>query len=686
MNDERDRVAQALPAYVVGEQLGRGAFGVVWAGEHRRVGRRVAIKQLTAVDAAMRSRFLAEARVLASLEHPHVVPLYDYVEDGESCLLVMERLEGGTLGERFPSPEKVGVASACAVAMVTCSGLHHAHRRGVLHRDVKPENLLFSADGILKVADFGIAKVVIDGAPSAGSTELGTLKGTPAYMAPEQAAGQTLGPGVDIYATGLLLYELLSGELPFSGEGPPMVIAFRRLHQDPVRLDEIDPDIPRDLSDVVMQALNRLPEDRFATAEDFGVAIGRAASASLGAGWIDHSRVALLAPGPIMDSAHVARTQKGPVPRSEPKVDDSALSPVPSAPPVTDVPPVPAVTAGPAFPAVLPPAAPVAPTQPGWQARPGAWPAVPSGGGATAGAAPNLVPPNAGRQEPTGHDPGAASLPQGGGQYPPGPPSPPFFPPQPATGPSGPPGPTSEMPPWAGAAQTQPEPGWGQPPPQPPPPPPPLKPARGRTVAIVGAIVVAVVLAAVVALVVSRGGGGGNTPTSLPATTVAPATTAPGTAPSTSIVGDSARAAAIQLAGLLQQSNGARNLVAMATQIVDACQENPQDGIAQLQTAINERDAVIHNLGAIPLVSLPNGPQMLAALNTGLQASIEADRHYIDWMNDMLSQGSCPIRDTAFQAASTASQQATGAKRTFVALWNPIAVKYSLPQYAEKDL
>ncbi len=681
MTIERDRISQALPAYVVGEELGRGAFGVVWAGEHRRVGRRVAIKQLTAIDAVTKGRFLAEAQVLASLEHPHVVPLYDYVEDGDMCLLVMERLEGGTLGEKFSLPRKVGMASVCAVAMVACAGLHHAHRRGVLHRDVKPDNLLFSAEGILKVTDFGIAKLVTNGAAPGGSTEIGAMKGTPAYMAPEQVVAEGgLGPGVDIYATGLLLYELLSAVLPFAGDGSALVVAFRRLHEEPERIDAVEPEVPRELADVVMQALNRLPADRFATAEDFGVAIGRAASASLGPGWLDHSRVALLSPGPIMDSAHVARASGGSAFRQRPTIDD--VSGDPSALPEAS-----ADNRATAPDFVAPEAEPQQAASPAGT-RPG--PPVPAPPNQAYPAPPYPAPPYPAPPYPAPTYPvptypaptypaayGGPAPAYGSGDF--------ASPTIPAPHQAPPFGVTSEMA-VAATAGEEPHQGASLPPRA------PRAPKAGRkggmSAALIAAIIAAVVVAVAVtgAIVVTTSHGGAVT-TTVPVVTSATATTiASPTTPPTSagIVG--AQAAATQLAGLLQQSNGARNLVVMATQTVGGCQEDPRDGIAQIQTAITERDAVIHNLGTVPLVALPNGPQMVAALNSGLQASVEADRHYIDWMTDMVNAGSCPINDPALQSAATASQQATTAKQTFVALWNPIAAQYNLTQYAEKDL
>src|SRR5262249_32833855 len=161
--------------------------------------------------------FLAEARVLAELDHPHIVRVYDYVEHAGLCLLVMEQLTGGTLrarmapttrprGQTEPRPTGGGLdpPAACAIGLTAATALAAAHRIGVLHRDVKPDNLLFGADGMPRVTDFGIAKIV----ESTAVTTTGLI-GTPKYMAPEQIEGSRLGPGTDLYALGIVLYELL---------------------------------------------------------------------------------------------------------------------------------------------------------------------------------------------------------------------------------------------------------------------------------------------------------------------------------------------------------------------------------------------------------------------------------------------------------------------------------------------
>jgi hypothetical protein len=273
-----------LPGYELGELLGRGSSGEVIAGRHRRLGREVALKRLRpglGDDPRMTERFLAEARVLAGLDHPHVVRLHDIVEAEGQLVLVMERLTGGTVDARRAAG-RMDPAEACATVLATCSGLGYAHARGILHRDVKPQNLLLSADGVLKIADFGIAKL-LDG-PSA-ATRTGVVLGTPAYIAPEQVEGETLTPAADVYATGAVLYELLSGALPFPTLGRAVADLHRRVTTDPAPLRRRAPQIPGAVAAVVDRALRRDPADRYATAADLGAALADAARAAWGRSW-----------------------------------------------------------------------------------------------------------------------------------------------------------------------------------------------------------------------------------------------------------------------------------------------------------------------------------------------------------------------------------------------------------------
>ena len=293
---ERDRLTEALPRYEIGGELGQGAFGVVRSGRHRQLGRDVAIKQLPpvfAADPAVRERFAAEARVLASLDHPHIVPIFDYVEREGLCALVMEHLPGGSV--RLRQQEGMTPQQACAIALATCAALDFAHERGVLHRDIKPDNLLFTANRMLKVTDFGIAKVV--GATMA--TRVGETLGTPAYMAPEQCLGRPPGPGTDIYATGVMLYELLAGHLPFSDDGDALALLYRHVHEAPPPLAAAAPDLPEGLGFTVMRAMAKDPADRYPTAEAFGVALAETATAAWGVGWLASAGLKVMAVGPI---------------------------------------------------------------------------------------------------------------------------------------------------------------------------------------------------------------------------------------------------------------------------------------------------------------------------------------------------------------------------------------------------
>jgi serine/threonine-protein kinase len=278
-------------------------MGVVFAGHHRRLARDVAIKQLPpafAADQTVRERFGREARTLAALAHPHIVPIYDYVEEEGLCLLVMEALPGGTLWDRFTT-EGLTLVTACTALLATCEALEFAHDKGVLHRDVKPENLMFAADRTLKVTDFGIAEVF--GGDETVTTVDGEVIGTPAYMAPEQAQGKPCGPPADVYASATVLYELLSGTLPLSIEGESVEVLERRVHEDPVPLLDVAPQIPAPLAEVTMRGLERDPADRYASAGEFGVAIGDAATQSFGPGWVGRADLNLVLMGPIAAAA-----------------------------------------------------------------------------------------------------------------------------------------------------------------------------------------------------------------------------------------------------------------------------------------------------------------------------------------------------------------------------------------------
>ncbi len=294
---ERERIAAALPDYEIGRELGRSQWSVVLEARHRQLNRDVAVKRLPEILVAqpeVRARFRTEAQVLARLDHPHIVRVHDFVEKDDLCLIVMEKVSGGTVWDLF---EGGGVSAddACAIAVATCAALDHAHGEGVLHRDIKPDNLMMSGDGVLKVTDFGIAKVL--GGAATLATRAGTATGTPAYMAPEQAADAPLTPAADVYSTAVVLYELLCGRLPFSSEGGALTVMYRHVHDKPRPLGELVPDLPGPVVDVVMHALETSPADRYATPADLGTALVQAGAEAWGAEWLEHTGVRVMLPG-----------------------------------------------------------------------------------------------------------------------------------------------------------------------------------------------------------------------------------------------------------------------------------------------------------------------------------------------------------------------------------------------------
>jgi serine/threonine-protein kinase len=248
--------------YRIERELGRGGMASVYFAHDEELGRDVAVKYLAdhlSGDDAFRARFVREARLAGGLAHPNIVRVYDVGEHDGRPFIVMEYVPGTSLDRvgRLPAARAVGVG------VQACAGLQHAHDAGLVHRDVKPANLLLRDDGVLKIADFGIARAT----ESTRQTQAGTLLGTAAYLAPEQIAGGEASPASDIYALGAVLYELLTGRVPYAFSTLPELAAQQA---DGVieSVSDLEPSVPREVEAAVMHALAREPRFRPSSAAE----------------------------------------------------------------------------------------------------------------------------------------------------------------------------------------------------------------------------------------------------------------------------------------------------------------------------------------------------------------------------------------------------------------------------------
>ncbi len=253
--------------YELGDRLGAGGMSTVVLAFDRRLERYVAVKLLAehlADDTQFVSRFRREALAAARLVHPNIVQVFDFGLDDTSGrhYIVMEYIRGQSGAQILRDEGKLSVRDALDLVDGSCRGLHYAHRNGVVHRDVKPGNLLRSEEGQVKLADFGIAKAT-DGS---AITQAGSVLGTAAYLAPEQAHGEVATPRSDLYGLGVVTYQLLAGRLPYEATSlTELALAQQREH--PPRLDEVNPAVSPALADAVDRALELEPEDRYADAE-----------------------------------------------------------------------------------------------------------------------------------------------------------------------------------------------------------------------------------------------------------------------------------------------------------------------------------------------------------------------------------------------------------------------------------
>ncbi len=251
--------------YRLERKLGGGGMADVWLAEDQELGRKVAIKILHdryANDTQFVERFRREATHAAGLSHPNVVSIFDRGEVEGSYFIVMEYVEGRTLKELIVTRGPCPVPVAISYVRQVLAALRYAHRNGIVHRDIKPHNVLVDHEGRVKVADFGIAR-----AGSSQMTEAGSIIGTAQYLSPEQARGAPVDESSDLYSTGIVLFELVTGKVPFTGE-TPVEIAMKHLSQVPPAPSSIRPEVPHDLDLVVLRALAKEPADRYRSAKE----------------------------------------------------------------------------------------------------------------------------------------------------------------------------------------------------------------------------------------------------------------------------------------------------------------------------------------------------------------------------------------------------------------------------------
>jgi tRNA A-37 threonylcarbamoyl transferase component Bud32 len=274
------------PRYRVVRLIGHGGMGAVYEAEHLVMGRRVALKVIhprfiASPDAV--ERFQREVRSASRLHHPNVVTAHDAEQAGDVHFLVMEYVEGKTLTQHLRETGPLSAPEACSIARQAALGLQHADEKGLTHRDVKPDNLMLTPDGTVKVLDFGLARLgpeaeaVADGAtpaPEGGRlTAVGTVMGTPDYLAPEQATdAQNADTRADLYSLGCTLYRMLTGQVPFPGGGT-LDKLLAHAQQKPAPLSKFRSDLPRGLEEVVVKLMAKRPEDRYQTPAEAAAAL-----------------------------------------------------------------------------------------------------------------------------------------------------------------------------------------------------------------------------------------------------------------------------------------------------------------------------------------------------------------------------------------------------------------------------
>jgi len=273
--------------YKVTEKIGSGGMADVFKAVDEVLGRTVAVKVLHAryaSDPNFVARFRQEAQAAANLSHPNIVNMYDWGRDGDTYYIVMEYVKGTDLKSLVTSQGPLDPRKVAEYGAQVCSALAVAHGYDIIHRDIKPQNIVLTPDGTIKVMDFGIAR-----AGNTTMTQTGSVLGTAQYISPEQAQGKPLTPASDLYSLGVTLYELATGTLPFDGD-TPVAVALKQVNDEPVPPRQVRASIPPALEAVILRALRKNPADRYASASEMRDDLQRVANGQSAVGGIYGAR------------------------------------------------------------------------------------------------------------------------------------------------------------------------------------------------------------------------------------------------------------------------------------------------------------------------------------------------------------------------------------------------------------